>query len=58
MYTIFDDTYMLQAQCMHRLSSHHQKRSQQIYKKGKTQIIKVGNVILDLMTLTSYTSTI
>ena len=56
--TRFDDTYSLQAQYMHRLSSHHQKRSQQAYKKGKTQIIKVGNVILDLMTLTSYTSTI
>ena len=39
---------------MHRLSSHHQKRSQQAYKKGKAQIIKVGNVILDLMTLTRY----
>ena len=56
--TRFDDTYMLQVQYMNRLSSHYEKRSRQIYKKGKTQIIKVVNVILDLMTLTLYKSTI
>ena len=58
-YTIFDDTYQLYKYNIgvdnHIIRNRNEERH---IKKIKCQIIKVVNVILYLMTLTSYTSII
>ena len=56
--TRFDDTYQL---CKYNIGIdyyHIWAEIKKPFENGKSQIIKLVNVILDLMTLTLYTSTI